>query len=147
MGIKEKIKKKQEQWVWDKYGDKYVALQGVILSIKPVEQKSFLFFIHKVKISFVIKLDKNRLGFNTGRDKSVISCLYLRRTFFKKPKFISLSAGNSALVLGLKNIHKGKKGEPGKEYVQVINIKNLTTKEEIAPMPEVKTSQQYQRIK
>lgn len=147
MGIREKMKKKQEQMILDKYGDRITALQGVLLSIKPIEVKSFLFFIHTIKVSFVIKLDKSRMSMNTGRDKSVISCIYKKRTFFKKPKFISLSPGNSVLVYGLKALLKGKKGEPNKEYVQIMNVQNLNTKESLTPMPDVKTTQQFKRAK
>ena len=77
----------------------------------------------------------------------IIKCKYKKNRWFKKPVFIQLSQGNLVIVQGLKP-KKNKKKENTSEAVEILNIRNLTTKKDLVPTDQkVQKVQQRQFIK
>ena len=52
-----------------------------------------------------------------------------KNKWFKKPQFIQLNRGNTVIIQGLKS---NKENE--KEYIEISNILNLTTKKDLIPV-------------
>ena len=119
MGFKEKISKYYTDSYLEKYGDRMAQFQGNAISIK-VEEKTILWIFHKLVATLIIKPD---------RSKSVMKCVYKKNRWFKKPEFIQISKGNNLVVQGLKS---NKENE--KEYIEVNNILNLTTRKDLVPV-------------
>ena len=119
MGFKEKISKYYTDSYLEKYGDRMAQFQGNVISVK-VEEKTILWIFHKLVATLIIKPD---------RSKSVIKCVYKKNRWFKKPEFIQITKGNSLVVQGLKS---NKENE--KEYIEVNNILNLTTRKDLIPV-------------
>jgi hypothetical protein len=117
MGFKDKLQNYYAKSYMDKYGDRLTQIQGNVVSIK-VEEKSVLWIFHKLLVTLIVKPD---------RSKNVVKCEYKKNKWFKKPPFMSINQGNLLLVQGL----KGKKGKGNSEIIEVINIKNITTKKDL----------------
>lgn len=129
--FKKNLQERYQQKFMQKYGDRITYLVGTVLSCKVVP-KSILFGLYnKVTVTIILKLDNSRGRMNTGKDKTVSQCIYKEGKFFKKPKFIQISTGNIVMLAGLKSVTKGKKDQPKKEFVQIINISNYTTKKDL----------------
>ncbi len=137
MGLKEKITKSYANAYLTKYGDRLTQLQGNILSVK-ITSKTILWIFNKLNVDIVIK----PMG-----SKAIIKCKYKKNRWFKKPVFIQLSQGNLVIVQGLKP-KKNKKKENTSEAVEILNIRNLTTKKDLVPTDQkVQKVQQRQFIK
>lgn len=119
MGFKEKISKYYTDSYLEKYGDRMAQFQGNVISVK-VEEKTILWIFHKLVATLIIKPD---------RSKSVMKCIYKKNRWFKKPEFLQINKGNSLVVQGLKS---NKENE--KEYIEVNNILNLTTRKDLVPV-------------
>ncbi len=119
MGVKDKVSKYYTDSYLEKYGDRMAQFQGNIISVK-VEEKSILWIFHKIVATLIVKPD---------RSKSVMKCIYKKSKWFKKPEFIQLNRGNTVIVQGLKS---NKENE--KEYIEISNILNLTTKKDLIPV-------------
>ena len=119
MGVKDKLSKYYTDSYLAKYGDRMAQFQGNIISVK-VEEKSILWLFHKIIATVIIKPD---------RSKAVIKCVYKKNKWFKKPQFIQLNRGNTVIIQGLKS---NKENE--KEYIEISNILNLTTKKDLIPV-------------
>jgi hypothetical protein len=117
MGFKDKLQNYYAKSYMDKYGDRLTQIQGNVVSIK-VEEKSVLWIFHKLLVTLIVKPD---------RSKNVVKCEYKKNKWFKKPPFMSINQGNLLLIQGL----KGKKGKGNSEIIEVINIKNMTTKKDL----------------
>ena len=134
MGLKDKMQNYYAKSYMDKYGDRLTQIQGNVVSIK-VEEKSILWLFHKLLVTLIIKPD---------RSKNVIKCTYKKHKWFKKPAFMSISQGHLLLVQGL----KGKKGKGNSELIEIVNIRNMTTKKDLVvvegnPTKPVKQIRKY----
>jgi len=134
MSFKEKIAQYYTKSYLKKYGDRLTQVQGTVVSVK-VSEKTILWIFNKLTVTILVRPE---------RSKSVIKCVYLRTRWFKKPEFITVNQGNLVLVQGL----KGKKGKGNSEQIEMINIRNMTTKKDLVPI-EGKTPkvQRVQRMK
>lgn len=119
MGFKDKLSKYYTDSYLEKYGGRMAQFQGSVISIK-VEEKTILWIFHKIMATLILKPD---------RSKSVIKCVYKKNSWFKKTVFIAINKGNSVIVQGLKS---NKENE--KEYIEINNIINLTTKKDLIPV-------------
>lgn len=119
MGFKEKISKYYTDSYLEKYGDRMAQFQGNVISVK-VEEKTILWIFHKLVATLIVKPD---------RSKSVIKCVYKKNRWFKKPEFIQINKGHSVVVQGLKS---NKENE--KEFIELNNILNLTTRKDLIPV-------------
>lgn len=128
--LRKSLQEKSQQQFLKRYGDRITYLVGTVLSCKVVP-KSFLGIYNRITVTIILKLDNSRGRMNTGKDKAVSQCIYKEGKFFRKPKFIQISTGNIVMLAGLKSLLKGKKGQPNKEFVQIINISNYTTKKDL----------------
>jgi hypothetical protein len=117
MGFKDKLQNYSTKAYMDKYGDRLTQIQGNVVSIK-IEEKSVLWIFHKLLVTLIVKPD---------RSKNVVKCEYKKNKWFKKPSFMSINQGNLLLIQGL----KGKKGKGNSETIEVLNIKNMTTKKDL----------------
>jgi hypothetical protein len=117
MSFKDKLQNYSTKAYMDKYGDRLTQIQGNVVSIK-IEEKSVLWIFHKLLVTLIVKPD---------RSKNVVKCEYKKNKWFKKPPFMSISQGNLLLVQGL----KGKKGKGNSETIEILNIKNMTTKKDL----------------
>lgn len=135
MGFREKLSEHYTKSYFKKYGDRITQAQGKVISVK-VEEKSILWIFHKLTVTILVKPD---------RSKNITKCSYKKNRWFKKPEFMILNQGNSVIIQGL----KGKKGDTGRESIQVLNIMNLTTKKQLVPVEgdAMKKLQQAQKIK
>ena len=59
----------------------------------------------------------------------LLSVYYKKRRWFKKINFISVLQGHSVIIQGM----KGKKGKEHREQIQIVNIRNMTTKKDLVP--------------
>ena len=123
MGFKEKLSQSYTNNWLKKYGDRLTQLQGRVLSIK-TEEKSFLGILNWLTVTIVLKQENS---------KSVASCIYKKRRWFKKPEFITIQQGHSLVIQGLKPDKKKKKKDV-KEYISIMNVMNLTTKKDLVPV-------------
>lgn len=129
MGFRDSLAKKYADAYLTKYGDRITQVQGKILSMKTTTKTRF-FFHHYITVDLLVKPEKS---------KNITRCQYAKKRWFKKPEFMQLSQGHSVVVQGV----KGKKGKGDSELISVLNIMNLTTRQDL-----VKTGQpQSARIK
>lgn len=139
MSFKEKMQKYYADSFMKKNGDRLTQVQGNIISVK-VEQKAVLWIFHKLTATVLVKPDRSR---------NIVRCIYKRNRWFKKPEFMTLNQGNLVIVQGLKST-SGKKGDK-KEFIQIMNIRNLSTKKDLvhidANSGEVKTIRKVRRMK
>lgn len=124
MGFKEKLTQSYTNNWMKKYGDRLTQLQGRVLSIKS-EEKSFLGILNWLTVTLVLKQENS---------KSVSTCVYKKRRWFKKPEFIDIKQGHSLVVQGLKPDRKKKKKKDIKEFISIMNVMNLTTKKDLIPV-------------
>ena len=137
MGFKETLAKKYADAYLKKYGDRLTQIQGHILSAK-ITTKTILWIYHIIQVDILVKPDRSKL---------IMKCFYKSKRWFKKPNFIQLNQGNTVIVQGLK-AKKNKKGKDTNDAVQVLNIRNLTTKIDLVPVKQkVQRVQQRQFIK
>ncbi|MGL4991449.1 MAG: hypothetical protein ACRC57_09885 [Sarcina sp.] len=118
MGFKEKMSKYYTDSYLKKYGDRLTQFQGNVLSIK-IEEKSILGIFHKLNVILMVRPDRMR---------TVTKCVYKKNSWFKKPTFISVRQGNNVIIQGLKSV------KDNKEYIEVNNVLNLTTKQDLVPV-------------
>lgn len=139
MSFKEKMQKYYADSFMKKNGDRLTQVQGNIISVK-VEQKAVLWIFHKLTATVLVKPDRSR---------NIVRCIYKRNRWFKKPEFMTLNQGNLVIVQGLKST-SGKKGDK-KEFIQIMNIRNLSTKKDLVHIDgnsgEVKTIRKVRRMK
>ncbi len=135
MGFKDKLAKHYTEAYLTKYGDRLTQVQGNVISVK-VEEKSILWIFHKIIATLIVKPE---------RSKSVIKCTFKKNRWFKKPEFIPIAQGNLVIVQGL----KAKKGKENKESIEIMNVRNLTTRKDLIPVEgdQVKRVQKIQRMK
>ncbi|WP_026881272.1 hypothetical protein [Clostridium akagii] len=117
MGFKDKIQNYYAKSYMDKYGDRLTQIQGNVVSIK-VERKSVLWIFNKLLVTLIVKPD---------RSKNVIKCIYKKHRWFKKIDFITINQGHLLLIQGL----KGVKGKGNSELIEIVNIRNMTTKKDL----------------
>lgn len=133
MGFRDKIQQYYINSYMKKYGDRLTQVQGKVLSCK-IEKKSIIGIFHKLKVTLVVKNDHSR---------SIANCVYTKNKWFKKPTFIHISQGNSILVQGLKGKKdNSKKKSISSEILEIINVRNFTTKEDLSPIDGGPTSPQ-----
>lgn len=139
MSFKEKVSQYYAKSFFKKYGDRLTNIQGNVISVK-VERKTFLWIFNKIVATIIVKPD---------RSKSVVKCVYKRRRFFKKPDFMNIYQGNLVIVQGLKPNKDSKKSKKSGDAVEVMNIRNLSTKCDLVHVDDggVKTTRKVQRIK
>ena len=134
MSFKEKLTARYQQSYLKKYGDRLTQLQGNVVSVK-VEEKKILWIFHKLKVTLIIRPD---------RSKNIMRCVFAKNRWFKKPAFIPVYQGNLVIIQGM----KGKKGKTDREQIQIMNIKNLSTKKDLIPTDgKVQRVQKVQRMK
>ncbi len=126
MGIKDKLTQSYSNAFLKRYGDRLTQVQGRALSVK-TESKTFLGIINTIIVTIIVKQDNL---------KTVSTCVYKKRRWFKKPVFISVSQGHSLLIQGLKPDHskKKKKKDKFKDCTVIMNVMNLTTKKDLVPV-------------
>ena len=129
MGFKEKLSKYYTDSYLKKYGDRLTSFQGNVLSVK-TEEKSILGIFNKITVTLMIKPD---------RSKIVSKCVYKKNRWFKKPTFISVRQGNTVIIQGLKSV------QDNKEYTEVSNLLNLTTKQDLIPVDHSQMKKQRQQ--
>lgn len=127
MGFKEKISNYYTKSYMDKYGDRLTQFQGILLSSK-VEEKTILWVFHKLTATVVVRPD---------RSKVVMKCVYKKNSWFKKPQFLTLKQGHNLIIQGLKS------NKDNKEMIEVQNIVNLTTHQDIIPVDH----SQFKKVK
>jgi hypothetical protein len=134
MGIKEKFTKRYADSYLKKYGDRITQVQGNVVSIK-VEAKSILWIFHKLRITILVRPE---------RSKSVVKCIFKKNKWFKKPSFITITQGNLVVVQGMKGI----KGKEDREHIQIMNVRNLSTKKDLVPTDgKPQKTQRMQRVR
>lgn len=134
MSFKEKIAQYYTKSYLKKYGDRLTQVQGTVVSVK-VTEKTILWIFNKLTVTILVRPE---------RSKSVIKCVYLRNRWFKKPEFIPVNQGNLVLIQGL----KGKRGKGNNEHIEMMNIRNMTTKKDLVPIEgKVPKVQKVQRMK
>ncbi|AJA47911.1 hypothetical protein CPAST_c18410 [Clostridium pasteurianum DSM 525 = ATCC 6013] len=135
MGFKEKIQDYYTKSYLKKYGDRLTQVQGKVISVK-LEEKSILWIFHKLIVTLIIKPD---------RSKNITKCTYKRNKWFKRPEFMTINQGNLLIVQGV----KGPRGKGNGETVEVMNIRNMTTKKDLVKIEgnTPKTVRQIRRYK
>ncbi|MGL4655920.1 MAG: hypothetical protein ACRCWM_08550 [Sarcina sp.] len=129
MGFKEKISKYYTDSYLKKYGDRLTSFQGNVLSVK-TEEKSVLGIFNKITVTLMIRPD---------RTKIVSKCVYKKNRWFKKPAFIAVRQGNTVMIQGLRSV------QDNKEYTEISNILNLTTKQDLIPVDHSQMKKQRQQ--
>ena len=129
MGFKEKMSKYYTDSYMKKYGDRLTSFQGSVLSVK-VEEKSILGIFHKINVTLMVRPD---------RTKIVSRCTYNKNRWFKKPTFLSVRQGNNVIIQGLKSV------KDTKEYTEISNLLNLTTKQDLIPVDHSQMKRQRQQ--
>lgn len=124
MGFKEKFAQSYGNAFMNRYGDRVTQLQGRALSVK-TEEKSILGIINTIIVTIVIKQDNMR---------TVATCVYKKRKWFKKPEFIPVSQGHSLIIQGLKPDYSKKHKKKFKDYISIMNVLNLTNKRDLVPV-------------
>lgn len=127
MGFKEKIQNYYMNSYMKKYGERITQVQGNVISVK-IEEKTILWIFHKLSVILLIRPE---------RSKGVVKCYYKKNRWFKRVDFMSVSQGNLVIIQGL----KGKKGKGNREQLQIINIRNLSTKKDL-----VKTDEKVKKV-
>lgn len=138
MSFKEKLSKRAAESYYTKYRDRLAQVQGNVLSMKTEKDKCILWIFYKLQITLIVKPE---------RSKSVVKCVYKKNSWFKRPHFMLIHPGNLVIIQGL----KGKKGKDDRETIQILNVKNLTTKKDLVAVDgqpqKVQKVQKIQRIK
>lgn len=133
MSFKEKIAQYYTKSYLKKYGDRLTQVQGTVVSIK-ITRKTILWIFNKLTVTLLVRPE---------RSKNIVKCSYIRKKWFKKPEFISINQGNLVLVQGL----KGKRGRGNRESLDLINIRNITSKKDLIPiegkMPKVQKIKRF----
>lgn len=133
MSFKEKIAQYYTKSYLKKYGDRLTQIQGTVVSIK-ITRKTILWIFNKLTVTLLVRPE---------RSKNIVKCSYIRKKWFKKPEFISINQGNLVLVQGL----KGKRGKGNRESLDLINIRNITSKKDLIPiegkMPKVQKIKRF----
>ncbi|BAH06127.1 hypothetical protein [Clostridium kluyveri] len=133
MSFKEKIAQYYTKSYLKKYGDRLTQVQGTVVSIK-ITRKTILWIFNKLTVTLLVRPE---------RSKNIVKCSYIRKKWFKKPEFISINQGNLVLVQGL----KGKRGKGNRESLDLINIRNITSKKDLIPiegkMPKVQKIKRF----
>ncbi len=125
MGFKDKLSQGYTNAFLNRYGDRLTQLQGRALSVK-TEEKSFLGILNWITVTLVLKQDSLR---------TVATCVYKKKRWFKKPTFITVSQGHSLIIQGLKpDYSKKKKKKKFKDVISIMNVLNLTTKKDLVPV-------------
>ena len=142
MGFQEKLQNYYAKKYLKKYGDILTQLQGNVVSTK-VSEKTILGLFHKMSVTIIVRPD---------RSKNIVSCTYRKNRWFKKPAFIPISQGNLLIVQGLKadkNKKKKSKSKDTREGINIINIRNMTTKRDLVPIEggAPKVQKQIKRLK
>jgi len=139
MSFKEKMQKYYADSFMKKNGDRLTQIQGNVISVK-VELKAVLWIFHKLTATVLVKPDRSR---------NIIKCVYRRNRWFKNPEFMTLTQGNLVIVQGLKST-TGKKDDK-KEFIQIMNIRNLSTKKDLVKLDgdqgQVKPVRKVRRMK
>lgn len=139
MSFKEKMQKYYTDSFMKKNGDRLTQVQGNVISVK-VELKAVLWIFHKLTATVLVKPDRSR---------NIVKCVYKRNRWFKKPEFMTLNQGNLVIVQGLKST-SGKKDDK-KEYIQIMNIRNMNTKKDLVKIDgeqsQVKPVRKVRRMK
>ncbi|MGK0467067.1 hypothetical protein [Clostridium sp.] len=133
MGLKDKLTNSYTNAYMKRYGDRLTQTQGRVLSVK-VEEKSYFKIFYKLMVTILVKADGS---------KSIARCVFKKRRWFKKIHFISILQGQSVIIQGM----KGKKGKEHREQIQVVNIRNLTTKKDLVPIKGNAAPQKVQRVR
>ncbi|APM38564.1 hypothetical protein [Clostridium kluyveri] len=133
MSFKEKIAQYYTKSYLKKYGDRLTQVQGTVVSVK-ITRKTILWIFNKLTVTLLVRPE---------RSKNIVKCSYIRKKWFKKPEFISINQGNLVLVQGL----KGKRGKGNRESLDLINIRNITSKKDLIPiegkMPKVQKIKRF----
>lgn len=129
MGFKDKLTQGYTNAFMGKYGDRITQVQGRALSVK-TEEKSFLGILNTIIVTIVVKQDNLR---------TIATCVYKKKRWFKKPIFMAVSQGHSLLIQGIKpdnSKKKKKKKKPNKfkDCITIMNVMNLTTKKDLVPV-------------
>ena len=132
MGLKDKLTSTYTNAYLKRYGDRLTQAQGRVLSIK-VEAKNYLRIFYKLTVTILVKADGS---------KSIAKCVYKKKRWFKKINFISVLQGHSVIIQGM----KGKKGKEHREQIQIVNVRNMTTKKDLVPMQGA-TAPKVQRVR
>ncbi|MCX7695541.1 MAG: hypothetical protein N2Z71_07550 [Caloramator sp.] len=134
MSFRETLAKKYAETYYKKYGDRLTQFSGHVLSIKTTT-KTILWIFNVLTVDIVVKPE---------RSKAVIKCRYKAKKWFKMPSFIDVRQGHSVIIQGL----KPKKGKESTEVIQILNVRNLTTKVDLIPIDQkIQRVQQRQFIK
>ncbi|GAA0767543.1 hypothetical protein [Clostridium subterminale] len=126
MGFKDKLSQSYSNAFINRYGDRITQVQGRALSVK-TEEKSFIGILNTIIVTIVVKQDSAR---------TIATCVYKKKRWFKKPEFIPVSQGHSLLIQGLKPDYskKKKKKKKFKDYISIMNVMNLTNKRDLVPV-------------
>lgn len=126
MGFKDKLTQGYTNAFINKYGDRLTQVQGRALSVK-TEEKSFLGILNTIIVTIVVKQDNLR---------TVATCVYKKKRWFKKPTFMAIAQGHSLLIQGVKPDYskKKKKKNKFKDCITIMNVMNLTTKKDLVPV-------------
>ena len=133
MGLKDKLTNSYTQAYLKRYGDRLTQAQGRVLSVK-VEEKSYFKIFYKLMVTILVKADGS---------KAIAKCVYSKKRWFKKISFISVLQGQSVIIQGM----KGKKGKEHREQIQIVNIRNMTTKKDLVPTKGDAPAQKVQRVR
>ncbi|MCH3964199.1 MAG: hypothetical protein LKE46_07960 [Clostridium sp.] len=135
MSLKEKISQYYTRSYLKKYGDRLTQLQGTVVSVK-IKRKTILWIFNKLVVTLLVRPERSR---------NISKCTYIKKKWFKNPEFISINQGNFILVQGL----KAKKGKEKREQVEIINVRNMTTKKDLIPIEgkAPKVQRKIQRFK
>ena len=134
MGFKDKLSKYYTDSYLEKYGDRLTQFQGSVLSVK-LEEKTILWIFHKLTVTLMVRPDRSRV---------ISKCIYNKNKWFKKATFVPVKQGNNVVIQGLKTV------KDGKEFIEISNVLNLTTKQDLVPVDHSqlkKTRQQQTRMR
>lgn len=134
MGFKDKLSKYYTDSYLEKYGDRLTQFQGSVLSVK-LEEKTILWIFHKLSVTLMVRPDRSRV---------ISKCVYNKNKWFKKATFVPVKQGNNVIIQGLKTV------KDGKEFIEISNLLNLTTKQDLVPVDHSqlkKTRQQQTRMR
>lgn len=132
MGFRDKITEYYTKSYLKKYGDRLTQTQGNVLSVK-TSMKRFLWIFYILTAVVIVKPE---------RSKNVVKCIYKKKSWFKKPLFMVLNQGHLVIVQALK-------GKKNKDSLQILNIRNLSNKQDLIPVdqPQPKLSPKIQRAR
>jgi hypothetical protein len=93
-----------------------------------ITRKTILWIFNKLSVTLLVRPERSR---------NIVRCSYSKNRWFKKPDFISVNQGNLVLIQGLKSrkVKKSKGKEKEKrEFIQLLNIRNMSTKKDLVPI-------------